>query len=278
MGLHVGDMRDAVRVAGTVRLMTSSGLHGTGRHTRMYHPCFARLRRALGRVTERGASFSSICTGRSLGGGAYCMIVTNSEKLTNNCGAGLFGYLRTSTRNGSCVILPIKGGTIRCFHREKVRTLARRFTRTKDVSMTSYFRVTGVLYARFHGKAFNRVRLYCAIFGSVLSRRPRMFSVLPVASVERRDNNGVRAGGLVLCRPSKRAMFSTVIPRCLTNLICNNVYRDATDRLTTEHVTVSTTADGTRRVVSRLGLCCGETHRTDVARRVARVITNTRNL
>lgn len=196
----------------------------------------------------------------------------------------------------------MKQGTARCFgHQSRpVRTDFAKLSRVPDTSRTSH--VTSRLLSLFLSDGMSQMRLVCAQFISLIDSHPIMRALLPLSPRNLRttssrvfhlaaQTNGFRMAqrGItsridvgfprsVVFRRSPIRVLSTLLPLCLGGRVLETLRRSTTDRLTTQVATVGGTDSGTGRLTGALGLACGGTHRTTVARRVLRMISKTGTL
>lgn len=279
---QVGDVGSALGVAGTVCVVSSSGLGGSGGVLTSARPCFFALRSRVDQVLERLPSVRSVCFGAGRSGlprseGIKCVMVATSGKLTNSCGRGVLGVTRRRLggRPGRSLFM-LKRLKHRCFRRHKVRVRGRFRCAIRGPALGHTEGVTRrVLRLCLRGR-LSRICVVCADVVGTVRRRARVSRLLPLGgtSFAIRVPVSVPERRLTL-GPSPRTIVSHVMPGCIIKFICNTLMRSFSYRRGTEVVTVRSTSGDTESVLTRLSVLCGHTERTTVARRVARMVTNT---
>lgn len=280
---QVGDVGSALGVAGTVCVVSSSGLGGSGGVLASARPCFFALRSRVDHVLQRLPSLSDVCFESASRvprrrGQVTCVMIATSGKLTKSCGRGVLGVTRRrlTGRPGHrlCILNRIKE---RCFRRHKVRVGGRFRCAVRGPALGHTQGVSRRLLRNCHRKSFSRVCVVCASVIGTVRRRTRVLRLLPLGGTSFR---GIRVPLSIEHRrltlhPSTSTIVGHVIPSCIMKFICNTLMRSFSYRRGTHVVTVRTTAGDTGSVLRRLSVVCGHTERTTVARRVARMVTKT---
>lgn len=243
-------------------------------------PCFRVLRTTLLSVVTRAPSLRRVFLGGEGGRrpGGKCLIVATSHKLTKTCGRGVAGVTRRGVgrSSGLFIVKCVKHG---CFKQEGTTRVSRSFfcaARSPAVCETE--EVTRGVVRRCMSKRLSRICVVCAGVVASVASRPGVVHILPLGPSRCRFTKGKGESRVARFRPSMGTILSHLTPGCVGKLICNTVMRSFSDRLGTEVVTVRNTDGDTERVVESLKLVCGHTHRTTVARRVARIYTKTGSL
>lgn len=210
--------------------------------------------------------------------GVKSVIVATSGKLTNTCGRGVIGLRRRvlsgPNRRGLFIIKRLKH---RCFTGGSMSVSAGFHCAIRGPAVRHTHSVSTIVLSRFGGRRLSRICMMCAQVRGTIRSRTRILGLLPL-----REKSFNRVGvPLGVCHrrvrlgPSPVSIVGDVMPDCVGNVVCKYLIRTCTDRRGTHVVTVGSTASDTRSLVGSLSVLCGETERTTVARRVARIYTNT---
>lgn len=281
---QVGDVRSAVGVAGTVCVVSSSGVRGTGEVLSSARPCCCGVRTTVSQVLHRVPSarrpFFDVHRGvtRRSHGVNYVMIA-NSGNVTNTCGRGVRGVARRFVtrrrRYGLCILNVMNH---RCFAGGRVSVTRGFPCAMRGPAVRETHLVSRRVIETFLSERLSRIHVFCARVRDTITVRPIGVRLLPLGGTRFLPGRTVLTSvprRRVILSPSTSMLLGAVVPGCLANLVCKYLMRTCTDRGGTEVVTVRSSASDTGGVLERLSVRCGHTHRTTVARRVARVIDNT---
>ena len=272
--LRIRSVQSTMQITKAMELVASSKLRKAKERAETARPYFTELHDTLRDIANGNTDFTSIYT-KSSENDKVCYVVIGGDRgLAGGYNANLVRMLSQRTKGTEYVTLPIGKKPVEYFRRQGVPILTGQFAEIAHVSVSDCFTMANLLCAEFRKGSFGHVSLCYTTFISMLSQRPDIFSVLPLADLSTREDpeNIDQIRELILYEPSAAEVFDDIVPEYLAGLIYGAVCESVASELAARRMAMDSATKNAQEMIDTLQLHYNRARQASITQEITEIV------
>ncbi len=271
--LRIKSVQSTMQITKAMELVASSKLRKAKERADISRPYFKELYDTLVTISAGNTDFSSPYV-RIPDNDKYCYVVVAGDRgLAGGYNSNMFKKVEEVTAGKDYVVLPIGKKAVEYYKRRNREIVSESFGVIADISVSDCFEISRLLCRLFREGQYGHIELCYTEFVSMLSQRPQVASILPLAEVSTEDGEktaGIRE--LILYEPSAEEVFDTIVPEYLAGLIYGGVCDAVASELAARRTAMEAATDNAEEMIEKLNLYYNRARQASITQEITEIV------
>lgn len=269
--LRIKSVENTMQITRAMELVASSKLRGAKDRADICRPYFEELYETLEEIAAGNTDFSSVYARSSQADTRCYVVIAGDRGLAGGYNTNLFRHLEQQAGEGDYTVLPIGKKTVEYVRRRNLPCLTEQFAQIADISVADCFEIAGLLCKEFSSGKIGHISLCYTAFVSMLSQKPKMISLLPMADLNKgAERKTVR--NLILYEPCAEDVFDAIVPEYLGGLIYGGVCESVASELAARRMAMDSATKNAQEMIEQLNLYYNRARQAGITQEITEIV------
>lgn len=271
--LRIKSVQSTMQITKAMELVASSKLRRAKERAETCRPYFHELHQTLKDIARGNTDFSSIYA-KEASGEKHCYVVIAGDRgLAGGYNSNLFKCLEQASKGQDYMVLPIGKKAVEYAHRRNLECVTEQFAEIADVSVSDCFEIANILCKEFESGTIGHMDLCYTVFASMLSQKPDVFPVLPLADLdEDGDSENKNVRNLILYEPNASEVFDSIVREYLAGLIYGAVCESVASELAARRMAMDAATKNAGEMIDQLNLYYNRARQASITQEITEIV------
>lgn len=275
--MRIKSVQNTMQITKAMELVASSKLRKAKDRAETCRPYFRELYQTLREIAEGNTDFSSVYA-RDASSERCCYVVIAGDRgLAGGYNANLFKHMEADSKGKDYVVLPIGKKSAEYFKRRHVECITENFAEVADISVADCFEIAKLLCREFRDGKFGHIELCFTSFVSMLTQRPEVLSMLPLADIAAEENaehtkEVQKIRDLIWYEPNGTEVFDAIVPEYLAGLIYGGVCEGLASELAARRTAMDSATKNAGDMIDQLNLYYNRARQASITQEITEIV------
>ncbi len=272
--LRIKSVQSTMQITKAMELVASSKLRKAKDRADTCRPYFQELHQTLEDIANGNTDFSSVFVRESAQKKQLYIVLAGDRGLAGGYNSNLFRFLEEHSQGKDYMVLPIGKKAVEYFKRRGVEILTEQFAEVADISVADCFTIANLLAKAFKEGRFGHVDLCYTRFVSMLSQKPDIIPLLPLADMTDQDDpdRQKKIKDLILYEPSASEVFDAIVPEYLAGLTYGAVCESVASELAARRMAMDSATKNAEEMIDKLNLYYNRARQASITQEITEIV------
>lgn len=270
--LRMKSIQSTMQITKAMELVASSKLRRAKERAEASRPAFGILRKTLADIAGGNTDFSSGYT-RASGNEKWCYVVIAGDRgLAGGYNSNLFKFVEEQAAGHEYCVLPIGKKAVEYYRRRKVEIVSEEFAQVAEISVSDCFAIAGLLCRAYKGGQYGHIALCYTNFVSMLSQKPGITALLPLADFNDGPVDQKQVRELILYEPDSETVFDAIVPEYLAALVYGAMCESVASELAARRTAMDAASKNAGEMIEQLELFYNRARQASITQEITEIV------
>ncbi len=271
--LRIKSVENTMQITKAMELVASSKLRRAKQRADECGPYFRELYQTLEDIARENTDFTSVYAGENQNPRCCYVVIAGDRGLAGGYNSNLFKKMEEDCAGREFVVLPVGKKTVEFVQRRKMECLTQEFAEVADISVSDCFEIANLLCREYREGRFGHIGLCYTAFVSMMTQRPELVSLLPMADIAKPSpNEENKARELILYEPNGPEVFDAIVPEYLAGLIYGAVCESVASELAARRMAMDSATKNAGEMIDQLTLYYNRARQASITQEITEIV------
>lgn len=268
---RIKSVESTMQITKAMELVASSKLRKARERVEKARPYFTALYKTLTDVAASNTDFSSVYLAQRPVKKIGYVLIAGDRGLAGGYNSNMFKLFERHKGEKDVCVIPVGKKAVEFCKRRNIEIITERYALVESITMSSCEEIGSIMSELFKDGSVDEFYIGYTTFVSMLSQRPEMMQVLPIAGINPDDEEKSRT--VTLYEPDCEELFDLIVPQYVSGLTYGAVTESWASELSARRTAMDSASKNAAEMVNNLSLQFNRARQAAITQEITEIVS-----
>lgn len=267
--LRIKSVESTMQITKAMELVASSKLRKARERVEMARPYFTQLHNTLSDIAAANTDFSSVyLVQRPVKKSGY-VLIAGDRGLAGGYNNNMFKFFTEHSKDKDVCVIPVGKKAVEFCKRRNIEIVTDRYAQVEAITTSDCAEIGGIMSVMFKKGQIDELFIGYTTFVSMLSQRPEMVQLLPLASI---DPAGEKPKTVTEYEPEAEVLFDMIVPQYMSGMTYGAITESWASELAARRTAMDAASKNAGEIVNSLSLEYNRARQAAITQEITEIV------